>query len=167
MLYIFEYVLNWIELLRHRSIVRSRFLSQGSRKRPVTTSIALPKMMKPMAWFSDDQKQWTQRLNLLKSNGPRICFTQGLGSAPNKMYYNSADAPAGTASQSMVEEVSNKIGSIFTLDESPPVFTELSMVDPTVGDSVRDKSKALRVEGSKFAMQQCHWQLVMLSESFG
>ena len=61
----------------------------------------------------------------------------GLGSAPNKMYYNSADAPAGTSSQSMVESVSNRIGSIQTLDESSPVFTELSITDPTVGDLVK------------------------------
>lgn len=51
------------------------------------------------------------------------------------MYYSSADAPAGTSSQSMVDEIRKQIGTIQTLDESPPVFTELSIVDPTVGSS--------------------------------
>ena len=51
------------------------------------------------------------------------------------MYYSSADAPAGTSLQSMVDEIRKQIGTIQTLDESPPVFTELSIVDPTVGSS--------------------------------
>lgn len=51
------------------------------------------------------------------------------------MYYSSADAPTGTSLQSMVDEIRKQIGTIQTLDESPPVFTELSIVDPTVGSS--------------------------------
>ncbi|CAE7924644.1 unnamed protein product [Symbiodinium necroappetens] len=65
------------------------------------------------------------------------CFAEddevdGLGSAPNKMYYDTSDAPAGTESSRLVSSVKAAVGSIVTLDESPATFTQLEILDPTV-----------------------------------
>jgi len=68
-----------------------------------------------------------------KTTYPHIyCFaeddeTDGIGSSPNKMLFDSA-ANAGPKN---VHTISLGIGTISTLDESPPSFTQLSMLDPT------------------------------------
>ncbi|CAE7498925.1 unnamed protein product [Symbiodinium natans] len=74
----------------------------------------------------------------------------GLGSNPNKMYYDASDAPAGTASSSMVSHLRQAIGAIATLDESPPTFTQLSIVDPTVEEGVIVVSLALNEPGTAY-----------------
>lgn len=60
------------------------------------------------------------------------CFAEddeqdGIGGAPNKMFFDSV-ANAGAQN---VHTIKASIGTIQTLDESPPTFTRLSIVDPT------------------------------------
>jgi Zn finger protein HypA/HybF involved in hydrogenase expression len=56
--------------------------------------------------------------------------TDGVGGVPNKMSYDDVSQPAA----SRVEDVQVDIGSLTTLDESPPSFTLLQMADPTVAE---------------------------------
>jgi len=53
--------------------------------------------------------------------------TDGLGSNPNKMLYN----PSAQAGPNNVYTIYQGIGTVQTLDESPPSFTKLQMLDPT------------------------------------
>jgi len=60
------------------------------------------------------------------------CFAEddeddGVGSTPNIMVYSSPSAPAA----SQVLHVQTQLGSVTTLDESPPSFTTLAIDDPT------------------------------------
>ena len=45
-----------------------------------------------------------------------------------------ATSAATTDARSLVASVSTAIGAVQTLDETPPSFTELSVVDPTAGE---------------------------------
>ena len=56
--------------------------------------------------------------------------TDGVGSAPNKMMFDSA----ANAGPSNVHTIKTSIGTVKTLDESPPTFTKLAMLDPTANN---------------------------------
>ena len=49
----------------------------------------------------------------------------GLGAAPNKMTYDTGDL------RSQVVVIHQGLGNMTTLDETPPIFTQLSIQDPT------------------------------------
>ncbi|CAE8610726.1 unnamed protein product [Polarella glacialis] len=52
--------------------------------------------------------------------------TDGAGSAPNKMTYNT-----GSVEASKVLTIKAAFGALYTLDETPPTFTKLQIEDPT------------------------------------
>ena len=83
------------------------------------------------------------------------------------MYYSSADAPAGTSLQSMVDEIRKQIGTIQTLDESPPVFTELSIVDPTVGSSEADPWVNGQLDVHSLVAKPMYWRWHVLEAAEG
>jgi hypothetical protein len=57
------------------------------------------------------------------------CFSQDDEATPNKMTYNS-----GAVAGSKVASVGTDIGTVTTLDESPPSFTQLEIQDPTASN---------------------------------
>ncbi|CAK9095833.1 Uncharacterized protein SCF082_LOCUS45001 [Durusdinium trenchii] len=75
--------------------------------------------------------------------------TDGLGSSPNKMSFDATSA-ATTDARSLVASVSTAIGAVQTLDETPPSFTELSVVDPTASEGVIVVSFALNEPGTAY-----------------
>ncbi|CAK8994475.1 unnamed protein product [Durusdinium trenchii] len=83
------------------------------------------------------------------------CFAEddetdgSLGSSPNKMSFDATSA-ATTDARSLVASVSTAIGAVQTLDETPPSFTELSVVDPTASEGVIVVSFALNEPGTAY-----------------
>eukprot|EP00913_Durusdinium_trenchii_P027300 g25611.t1 len=54
------------------------------------------------------------------------CFAQDDETVPNKMFFDSAGSSGDN-----VHTMQQEIGTVKTLDESPPIFTMLSIADPT------------------------------------
>eukprot|EP00928_Gymnodinium_smaydae_P040215 TRINITY_DN27306_c0_g6_i1.p1 TRINITY_DN27306_c0_g6~~TRINITY_DN27306_c0_g6_i1.p1 ORF type:complete len:5181 (-),score=906.80 TRINITY_DN27306_c0_g6_i1:179-15013(-) len=69
----------------------------------------------------------------------------GDGSSSNKMTYNS-----GTVAGSKITSIRTELGSVTTLDESPPSFTQLQIQDPTAGDTSIVVTFALNEPGTVY-----------------
>ncbi|CAJ1402439.1 unnamed protein product [Effrenium voratum] len=103
--------------------------------------------------FSKDVQITLSGLKENTTYGYIYCFAEddevdGMGSLPNKMYYDSTSAPAGLSSDSLLVTVKDAVGPVTTLDESPPVFTELSFLDPA--DGVITATFALNEPGTAY-----------------
>lgn len=67
--------------------------------------------------------------NLVDETGYRIfCFAEDDEDPPNQMYYDES----GNYGASNIYTISDSIGVIMTLDETPPSFTKLAIQDPSV-----------------------------------